>query len=446
MPVAQAFVQQGIHVICDKPVATSLAEAQTLAQAVLERGLLFLLTHTYAGYPMVRQARELVAAGELGELRIVQVEYAQDWLGEPVEQQGNKQAEWRADPKRAGPAGALGDIGTHAYQLACYVSGLTVQELSAELSTFVPGRALDDHVQAMLRFEGGARGMLWASQVARGACNALRLRLYGTRASLHFDQEQPEQLWFAPLGEPARMLRRAMPPQSAAQASASRIPAGHPEGYFEAFAELYRDFARAWRGGPKPRHARVCRTVWRAWPSSKPCSAATNRIRAGSGCGHPCHSACACIRQQCQIDMPRRRKAGAERRQWSDRSHGACRHPGFFLDFFCRPPALRGLALDAAANSFPARRLVASAVSRHATPRRWRRPGSLRTLPCRRCSHWASDRSSRVRSCAGRLMDPPASVPCTAGWRWSLAAQISGHVNCPPRGTTSRRLYDHCLS
>lgn len=249
VPVARAFVEHGIHVICDKPLATSLAEAQALARAVRERGLLFLLTHTYAGYPMVRQAREMVAAGELGELRIVQVEYAQDWLGEPVEQRGNKQAEWRADPKRAGPAGALGDIGTHAYHLARYVSGLSVQELSAELSTFVPGRVLDDHVQAMLRFEGGARGMLWASQVASGASNALRLRVYGTRASLHFDQEQPEQLWFAPQGAPAQLLRRGMPPQSLASAAASRIPAGHPEGYLEAFAELYRDFARAWRGG-----------------------------------------------------------------------------------------------------------------------------------------------------------------------------------------------------
>jgi predicted dehydrogenase len=249
VPVARAFVEQGIHVVCDKPLATSLAEAQALAQLVRQRGLLFLLTHTYAGYPMVRQARELVAAGELGELRIVQVEYAQDWLGEPVEQQGNKQAEWRADPQRAGPAGALGDIGTHAFHLARYVSGLAVHELSAELSTFVPGRVLDDHVQAMLRFDGGARGMLWASQVASGACNALRLRVYGTKASLHFDQEQPEQLWFAPQGEPARLLRRGMAPQSATLAAASRIPAGHPEGYFEAFAELYREFARAWRGG-----------------------------------------------------------------------------------------------------------------------------------------------------------------------------------------------------
>ncbi len=244
VPVARAFAEQGIHVICDKPLATSLADAKALAQLVRERGLLFLLTHTYAGYPMVRQAREMVAAGELGELRIVQVEYAQDWLGEPVERRGNKQAEWRADPNRAGPAGALGDIGTHAYQLARYVSGLSVQELSAELSTFVPGRALDDHVQAMLRFEGGARGMLWASQVASGACNALRLRVYGTRASLHFDQEQPEFLSFAPQGGPVQQLRRGMAPHT----GAGRVPAGHPEGYLEAFAELYRDFARAWRG------------------------------------------------------------------------------------------------------------------------------------------------------------------------------------------------------
>lgn len=249
VPVARAFVEHGIHVICDKPLATSLAEAQALAQAVQERGVLFLLTHTYAGYPMVRQARELVAAGELGELRIVQVEYAQDWLSTPVEQQGNKQAEWRNDPTRAGPAGALGDIGTHAYHLARYVSGLAVEELSADLSTFVPGRALDDHVQAMLRFEGGARGMLWASQVASGACNALRLRVYGTKASLHFDQEQPEFLGFAPQGEPVRQLRRGMSPQTPALAAANRIPAGHPEGYLEAFAALYRDFARAWRGG-----------------------------------------------------------------------------------------------------------------------------------------------------------------------------------------------------
>ncbi len=250
VPVAQAFAAQGIHIICDKPLATSLAEAQALAAQVQQRGLLFLLTHTYGGYPMVRQARELVAAGALGELRIVQVEYAQDWLGAPVERDGNKQAAWRADPRQAGPAGALGDIGTHAYHLARYVSGLQVEQLAADLNCFVPGRVLDDHVQALLRFEGGARGMLWASQVASGAVNALRLRIYGSRASLHFDQERPEELLLAPQGAAAQVLRRGLPPLAGGAGSSQHVPAGHPEGYLEAFAQLYRDFAQAWRGTP----------------------------------------------------------------------------------------------------------------------------------------------------------------------------------------------------
>ena len=249
VPVALAFAEVGIHIICDKPLATSLADAQKLAAVVREKNLHFLLTHTYAGYPMIRQAREMVAAGALGDIRIVQVEYAQDWLGQPIEQQGNKQAAWRADPKQAGPAGALGDIGTHAYHLARHVSGLKVEELSAELSTFVEGRTLDDHVQVMLRLEGGARGMLWASQVASGAVNALRLRVYGTKASLHFDQERPEELLFARQGEPVQLLRRGLGSASPQIAGMNRIPAGHPEGYLEAFAQLYRDFAQAWRGG-----------------------------------------------------------------------------------------------------------------------------------------------------------------------------------------------------
>jgi predicted dehydrogenase len=248
VPVASAFVAQGKHVICDKPLATSLAEAQALALQVRERGLLFLLTHTYSGYPMVRQARELVATGEIGAIRIVQVEYVQDWLGEAIEQQGNKQAAWRNDPAQAGPAGALGDIGTHAYHLAGYVSGLRVQELAAELSTFVPGRALDDHVQVMLRYEGGARGMLWASQVASGSRNGLRLRVYGSTGSLQFDQERPEELWLTRSGQPSQCLYRGVPAAPGAMPMAHRIPAGHPEGYLEAFAQLYRDFARAWRG------------------------------------------------------------------------------------------------------------------------------------------------------------------------------------------------------
>ncbi len=248
VPVARAFADQGIHIICDKPMATSLAEAEALAQRVRERGVLFLLTHTYSGYPMVRQARELVASGAIGAVRIVQVEYVQDWLGEPIEQRGNKQAAWRNDPKQAGPAGALGDIGTHAYHLAGYVSGLKLQELAAELSTFVPDRVLDDHVQVMLRYEGGARGMLWASQVASGSRNGLRLRVYGSTGSLQFDQERPEELWLTRPGQASQCLYRGVPATPGGLPMTHRIPAGHPEGYLEAFAQLYRDFARAWRG------------------------------------------------------------------------------------------------------------------------------------------------------------------------------------------------------
>ncbi|MDR6388465.1 Gfo/Idh/MocA family protein [Paraburkholderia phenoliruptrix] len=242
-PVATAFLEAGIHVVCDKPLAISLAEGEALATLAREKNRLFALTHTYSGYPLVRHAREMVEAGELGQIRVVQVEYAQDWLAEPVETGGlNKQAGWRTDPALAGPAGCLGDIGTHAYHLAAFVTGMTPVALSAELHTFVPGRRIDDHVQAMLRYANGARGMLWASQVASGAENALRLRVYGTKAGLAFDQEEPNELWFTPLGGSAQRLTRARV-SGAAAAHATRVPAGHPEGYLEAFAQLYRDAA-----------------------------------------------------------------------------------------------------------------------------------------------------------------------------------------------------------
>ena len=242
-PVATAFLEAGIHVVCDKPLAISLAEGEALAKLAREKNRLFALTHTYSGYPLVRHAREMIEAGELGQIRVVQVEYAQDWLAEPIENGGlNKQAGWRTDPALAGPAGCLGDIGTHAYQLAAFVTGMTPVALSAELHTFVPGRRIDDHVQAMLRYANGARGMLWASQVASGAENALRLRVYGTKASLSFDQEQPNELWFTPLGAAAQRLTRARV-SGASAAHATRVPAGHPEGYLEAFAQLYKDAA-----------------------------------------------------------------------------------------------------------------------------------------------------------------------------------------------------------
>ncbi|WP_120346314.1 Gfo/Idh/MocA family protein [Paraburkholderia fungorum] len=242
-PVATAFLEAGIHVICDKPLAISLAEGEALAKLAREKNRLFALTHTYSGYPLVRHARELVENGALGEIRVVQVEYAQDWLAEPVETGGtNKQAGWRTDPSLAGPAGCLGDIGTHAYHLAAFITGMTPSSLSAELHTFVPGRRIDDHVQAMLRYPNGARGMLWASQVASGAENALRLRIYGTKASLAFDQENPNELWFTPLGGSAERLTRGRV-KSAIAAHATRVPQGHPEGYLEAFAQLYKDAA-----------------------------------------------------------------------------------------------------------------------------------------------------------------------------------------------------------
>lgn len=241
--VARTFLEAGFHVICDKPMTVTLEEANTLAELVERSGLFFGLTHNYSGYPLVRQAREMVAKGELGELRVVQVEYPQDWLSTRLEESGVKQAEWRTDPKRSGPAGCLGDIGTHAYHLARYVTGLKLESLAADLHTFVEGRALDDNVHMMLRFQGGARGMLWSSQVAPGNENGLKLRVYGSQGGLEWHQETPNQLFHSPLGEPTRILTRNGPGLGAAALDAARIPPGHPEGYLEAFAQLYRDFA-----------------------------------------------------------------------------------------------------------------------------------------------------------------------------------------------------------
>jgi predicted dehydrogenase len=264
-PVATAFLNAGIHVICDKPLAVSLAEGKALAKLAREKNRLFALTHTYSGYPMVRHARELVDAGEIGDVRVVNVEYAQDWLAKPIEVTGeNRQAVWRTDPKLAGRAGCLGDIGTHAYHLAAFVTGMLPRDLVAELHTFVEGRAVDDHIQAMLRYENGARGMLWASQVASGAENALRLRVYGTKANIAFDQENPNELLFTPLGGATQRLTRGRV-DSAIARHATRVPPGHPEGYLEAFAQLYKDAALQIEaidaGLPPPEESRVLTTV-----------------------------------------------------------------------------------------------------------------------------------------------------------------------------------------
>lgn len=242
-PAAKVFLENGIHVICDKPVTTTVQHAVELSGIVRRTGLVFGLTHNYTGYPMVRQARQMVAEGELGPIRVVQVEYAQDWLSTPLEKTGQKQAVWRTDPVQSGQAGCLGDIATHAFNLAEFVTGLGCERVSAELSTFVPGRKVDDNVQMLLRYDKGARGMLWASQVAAGNENNLRLRVYGEKAGLEWGQEDPNYLSFRPLGRAPMLIRRAGPAAIPVAAHASRIPSGHPEGYLEAFAQLYTDLA-----------------------------------------------------------------------------------------------------------------------------------------------------------------------------------------------------------
>jgi predicted dehydrogenase len=252
---AKAFLEAGIHVICDKPLTTTVEDAVALAGLAHNSGLVFGLTHNYTGYPTVRQAREMIAAGELGKLRIVQVEYVQDWLTTPLEATGQKQAAWRTDPAQSGPAGSLGDIGTHAYNIACFVSGLRCEQLAADVSIFVPGRRLDDNVQMMLRYEGGVRGLLWASQVAPGNENNLRLRVYGEKAGLEWHQEEPNYLRFGPYGKAPIVISRGGPAASPASRHASRIPSGHPEGYLEGFAQIYADLAeqiRAHQAGREP--------------------------------------------------------------------------------------------------------------------------------------------------------------------------------------------------
>ena len=213
-----------------------------MVKAVESSDALFILTHNYTGYPMVRQAREMIAAGDIGKIRVVQVEYPQDWL---TVEQDFKQAEWRTDPARSGAGGSTGDIGTHAYNLACFVTALEAEELAADLEAFVPGRLVDDNAHVMLRFKGGAKGMLWSSQVAPGNENALRLRVYGEKGGLEWSQEDPNYLWFTPFGEPKRLITRGGAGAGEAAARVSRIPPGHPEGYLEGFATIYSEAAKA---------------------------------------------------------------------------------------------------------------------------------------------------------------------------------------------------------
>ena len=255
-PAAKAFIEAGIHVVCDKPLSLNLKEALALEKLLTKnKNVIFALTHNYSGYPMIRHARAMVAAGELGDIRVVQGEYPQDWLTTDLEKSGQKQAAWRTDPTKTGAGGCVGDIGTHTYQLGCFVSGLKLDELSADLTTFVKGRRVDDNVHVMMRYKGGAKGMIWASQVAPGHENGLKIRVYGTKGGLEWVQADPNYLWYTPFGEPKRLITRGGAGSNAAAARVTRVPPGHPEGYLEGFANIYTEVARAIkarRAGKRP--------------------------------------------------------------------------------------------------------------------------------------------------------------------------------------------------
>ncbi|MEX2541182.1 MAG: Gfo/Idh/MocA family oxidoreductase [Trueperaceae bacterium] len=248
-PVAKAFVEAGIHVICDKPLTTTSGQADELVEAVERSGTIFAVTYNYSGYPMVKQAREMVREGRLGQLRKVIVEYNQGWLATNLEEQGAKQAEWRTDPARSGAGGAIGDIGSHAENLVATVTGLEIEAICAELTTFVPGRRLDDDANLLIRYRGGARGVLIASQIEVGEENDLRIRVYGTDGSLSWRQEDPNHLLFRQLDDPAQIFTRNGGGYLSEAATAhSRLPSGHPEAFIEAFANVYGNVAAAIRG------------------------------------------------------------------------------------------------------------------------------------------------------------------------------------------------------
>lgn len=249
-PIAEAFLAQDISVICDKPMTATLAQAESLVAAAEASKGHFFLTHNYTGYPMVRQARQMVAEGALGDIRIVEANYLQDWLSVAPDED-NKQAKWRLDAAQSG-GGAIGDIGTHAHNLACFVLGQRASSLSATLSSHVAGRTIDDDARITLKFDGGAKGHIWASQVAIGNENNLTLAVYGSKGSLRWAQENPNVLWFAELGKATQMITRGGAGANAAATNATRIPGGHPEGYLEAFAMLYQEAADVITSQAKP--------------------------------------------------------------------------------------------------------------------------------------------------------------------------------------------------
>ena len=241
VPIAKIFAKKGIHIICDKPLALSSEEAIELKNIIENNEIIFALTHNYTGYPMVRHARSLVQNGDLGSIRVVQAEYPQDWLTTKAEDSGLKQAEWRTDPKRSGGGGCIGDIGTHAFNLIRFITRLEVDELSADIHTFVKGRLLDDNAQIMLRFKGGTRGSIWSSQVAVGNENNLKIRVFGENGGLEWRQEDPNYLYYTKFGQPTQKITRGSGSASEEANDVTRIPPGHPEGYLEGFANIYSD-------------------------------------------------------------------------------------------------------------------------------------------------------------------------------------------------------------
>ena len=254
-PVATAFLKKGFHVVCDKPMTLNLKEAKVLRETVRRSGKVFALTHNYTGYPMVKEARELVRAGKLGKILKVVAEYPQGWLLDKIEDDGHKQAAWRADPKKAGASCCLGDIGTHAENLGRYITGLEIESLCAEFTTFIPGRRLEDDANLLLRYKGGAKGVLHCSQISCGEENNLNIRVYGTKGSLAWQQEHPNELKFIPKGEAAKILRRGNNYVSDAAKKFTRLPFGHPEAFIEAFANIYLEAVAAIRAHSEGKRA-----------------------------------------------------------------------------------------------------------------------------------------------------------------------------------------------
>lgn len=244
-PMAEAALKAGIHVVCDKPLTTDSGQAEELARLAEEKNLLFGVTYTYTGYPMIKHIRDMITAGKLGDIRFINAEYPQDWLAEPAEKTGQKQAQWRSDPAKSGPSNCVGDIGSHIENMVSFLTGLKLKKLCARLDTFVEGRVLDDNASILTEYDTGAKGIYWCSQIAVGHDNGLRVRIYGSLASVEWAQEFPDRCKISYLDKPTEILSRGRDELSPAGEHFSRIPAGHPEGYFEAFANIYRSFTAA---------------------------------------------------------------------------------------------------------------------------------------------------------------------------------------------------------